>query len=132
MRTPFLQFVVECGDLRTSDPAATVEVLRFGRIYIMPAAAEIDDASLRMVGPLNWDSAMDDRGFRRNPAHLYPCPECGGAGEFTADDLRVRCRDRKCPMRGQELSRAVWQHLGYGMAKADGRIRQLRELTRNV
>jgi hypothetical protein len=118
-------------DLCIDDPRAVMEFDGWGAYYIMPAAAEWDDASLAKVGPLNWDSAVDEQGFRRNPAHLYPCPECGGAGEFTADDLRVRCRDRACPLRGQELSRAVWQHLGRGMQKVDGRIRQLRRVLRS-
>jgi hypothetical protein len=131
MNSPALQFAVECGDLRAVDPGAMVEVLNFGAIYIMPAAAEWDDACLTRVGPMNWDSAFDEQGFRRNPLHLYPCPECGAAGEYTADDLRVRCADRICPMRGPELPRAVWQHLGRSIQKADGWIRQLRKSVKN-
>jgi hypothetical protein len=126
MNSPFTQFLIltMCEDVRTDNPRAVVNL--GGPYYAATAAAEYDDAALRRVGPLNWDSAVDERGFRRNPQHLYPCPECGGQGEFTPDDLRVRCRDRKCPLRAQELPRGVWQHLGRGMAKADGRIRKLR------
>ena len=130
MTTPFLQFLTEYGRRTTDDPAEQVEVLFFGSVYAMAAAAEFDDDALQLVGPLNWDSCVDARGFRRNPAHLYPCPECGRRGQFTAGDLRVRCQDRGCPMHQQELPRAVWQHLGLAAEKSDGRIRKLRVLSK--
>ena len=128
MRTRFTQFLTMtmCEDVRIDDPRAVVDL--GGPYYAATAAAEYDDGALARVGPLNWDSAIDDRGFRRNPRHLYACPECGGRGQYTADDLRVRCASRACPMRGQELPRAVWQHVGHGMEKAEQRVRGLRKL----
>ncbi len=102
--TPFLHFLRNNGLAKAKEltrsavsghPPTGYEVE--DGVFIVAAAAEIEDALIPFVKSLNWDSAIGSgRTFVRNQENLGWCPFCMSNLSYSEDDRRVLCINREC------------------------------------
>ena len=115
--TPFFHFLqnnglakaksMACAALAGEIPAGdTAE----DGVFVVAAAAEIENALMPFVSSLNFDSAIgDDRKFVRNSDLLGLCPLCKGTLTHTVDGLWVLCTRHGCHLNDGIPVGAYWE-----------------------
>jgi hypothetical protein len=105
--TPFFQFLQNDGLAKAKSLAGSVMQGKFPAgdlfddgVFVVAAAAEIEDALLPLVTSLNFDSCLDASGrFYRNSENLGLCPFCKAMLFHSIEGLHVECTRPTCRMR---------------------------------